>query len=75
MDHFKEINVVNLSQDSIKHQLNTLESSYKDARALIRATGEVLTEEDIQRKIVTLKSKLKFALADHFDNQLYGIVS
>ena len=56
VDYFKEIGIVNLSQDSIKYQLGTLKGSFKDARALFGTTGEGLTEDDIQRKIVTLKS-------------------
>ena len=56
-DYFKEHGILNLSQDSIKYQLSTLEGSYKDARALFGTTGEGLTGEDIQKKIVTLKGE------------------
>ena len=55
IEYFKENGVLNLSQESIKYQLSALESSYKDARALFGTTGEGVTDEDIQKKIVTLK--------------------
>ena len=68
-DYFKENGILNLSQDSIKYQVSTLGGSYKDARALFRTTGEGLTEDDIQKKIVTLKGKFYSITANQSSNR------
>ncbi|GAV09736.1 hypothetical protein RvY_19225-2 [Ramazzottius varieornatus] len=61
VDYLKINGTGNVSPDSVKYQLTALESSYRDARFLFGTTGEGVTEDDIQQKIVTLKDKVEQA--------------
>ncbi|GAV00542.1 hypothetical protein RvY_11374 [Ramazzottius varieornatus] len=68
VDYSNANGIDNVSVDSVKSKLTSFGSCYRDPCALFGTTGEGVTEDDIQQKIITLKAMFRLKLSKQINS-------